>query len=55
MWRNPIVEAVLGHLNLSSDEREIIRSSLEKLVRDRGRGSGPAMLSNPINIGIGTK
>jgi ubiquinone/menaquinone biosynthesis C-methylase UbiE len=52
---NPIVEAVLGHLNLSTDEREIIQSSLEELVRDRARRGGPAMLSNPINIGIGTK
>ena len=55
IWSNPIVEAVLGHLNLSLGEREIIQSSLEGLVRDRARGSGPAILSNPINIGIGTK
>jgi ubiquinone/menaquinone biosynthesis C-methylase UbiE len=55
IWSNPIVEAVLGHLNLSSHEREIIQSSLEELVRDRARATGPAMLSNPINIGIGTK
>jgi ubiquinone/menaquinone biosynthesis C-methylase UbiE len=55
IWSNPIVEAVLGHLNLSSDERGIIQSSLEELVRDRAKGSGTAMLSNPINIGVGTK
>ena len=55
IWSNPIVEAVLGHLNLSLGERETIQSSLEGLVRDRARGSGPAILSNPINIGIGTK
>jgi SAM-dependent methyltransferase len=52
---NPIVEAVLGQLNLSTDEREIIQRSLEERVRDRATRDGPAMLSNPINIGIGTK
>lgn len=52
---NPIVEAVLGELSLSGNERQIIQSSLEKLVRERAKGSGPAELTNPINIGIGTK
>lgn len=55
IWSNPIVEMVLGELNLSSDERQIIRRALETLVRERAAGSGSAWLTNPINIGIGTK
>ena len=37
---NPIVEMVLGELNLSSDEREVIQQALERLVRERAGGSG---------------
>jgi ubiquinone/menaquinone biosynthesis C-methylase UbiE len=55
IWSNPIVEMVLGELNLSSDERDIIQHALERLVRERAGGSGPAKLTNPINIGIATK
>ncbi|HWM27054.1 MAG TPA: methyltransferase domain-containing protein [Woeseiaceae bacterium] len=55
IWSNPIVEMVLGQLNLSSDERQVIQRSLEKLVRERAGGRGPAKLTNPINIGVGTK
>ena len=55
VWNNPIVETVLGGLNLTSDERGVIQQAREKLVRERAGGGGPAVLANPINIGIGTK
>jgi ubiquinone/menaquinone biosynthesis C-methylase UbiE len=55
VWSNPIVETVLGSLSLSNDERVVIQKSLEKLIRERAGGSGPAVLTNPINIGIGAK
>ena len=55
VWSNPIVELVLGGLNLTSDERGAIRDALEPMVRERAGGSGPAVLTSPINIGIGTK
>lgn len=55
IWSNPIVETVLGELNLTSNEQQVIQRALEKLVRERADGSGPASLTNPINIGIGTK
>ena len=42
-------------LNLTSDERGVIQQALEKLVRERAGGRGAAKLTNPINIGIGTK
>lgn len=53
VWSNPIVETVLGSLQLTNGEREVIRQELENLVRERG-GSGTAILTNPINVGIGT-
>jgi hypothetical protein len=46
---------VLGELNLTSDERGAIRDALAPLVRERASGNGPAVLTSPINIGIGTK
>ena len=49
VWSNPIVEMVLGSLKLTNDERGVIQQALEKM------GSGPAKLTIPINIGIGTK
>jgi SAM-dependent methyltransferase len=55
IWSNPIVEMVLGQLNLSGDERQITQRALERLVRERAGGSGPAKLTNPINISVGTK
>ena len=55
VWSNPIVEMVLGGLNLTNDERGVIQQTLEKMVRARAGGSGAAKLKNPINIGVGTK
>ena len=52
---NPIVEMVLGSLNLTDDERHAIQQSLENIVRARASGNAAAKLTNPINIGIGTK
>jgi ubiquinone/menaquinone biosynthesis C-methylase UbiE len=55
VWSNPIVEMVLGSLNLTNDERGVIQQALEKMVRERAGGSGAAKLTNPINIGVGAK
>lgn len=55
VWSNPIVEMVLGSLNLTNDERGVIQQALEEMVRERAGGSGAAKLTNPIHIGIGTK
>jgi SAM-dependent methyltransferase len=55
VWSNPIVEGILGDLGVSGDERETIEEVLERLVRERAGGSETAVLTNPINIGIGTK
>jgi SAM-dependent methyltransferase len=55
IWSNPLPEALLGGLALTGDERGAIQRTLERLVRERAAGAGPARLSNPINIGIATR
>jgi ubiquinone/menaquinone biosynthesis C-methylase UbiE len=55
IWSNPIAEAVLEELSLTDGERTVIQQTLEMLVRKRAGESGSALLSNPVNIGIGTK
>ncbi len=55
VWSNPIVEMVLGSLNLTNKERGVIQQTLETMVRERAGGSGVAKLTNPVNIGVGTK
>jgi len=51
---NPIVESVLSGLELTKDERGMVRQTLDDMVRERA-GSGAAELTSPINIGIGIK
>ena len=55
VWSNPIVATVLEELKLTADEEAIVRQTLGSLVRERANGDGPALLSNPVNIGIGAK
>jgi SAM-dependent methyltransferase len=55
VFSNPIVETVLGSLNLTHDERGVVQLTLDRMVRERAGGHRPAKLTNPINIGIGTK
>lgn len=55
IWSNPIAGAVLEGLKLAESEREVVQQTMEKLVGERAGGNGAARLSNPINIGVGTK
>jgi ubiquinone/menaquinone biosynthesis C-methylase UbiE len=55
VWSNPIVEMVLGSLNLTNDDRDVIQQALEEMVRKRAGTSSTAKLTNPIHIGVGTK
>jgi SAM-dependent methyltransferase len=55
IWSNPIVEQVLADLRLTGDERDLIQRALERLVCERAGGCSAARLTNPINIGLGTK
>jgi ubiquinone/menaquinone biosynthesis C-methylase UbiE len=52
---NPIAGMILAELNLTKEQTTVVQQALERLVRERSGGSGPAVLTNPINIGIGTK
>ncbi len=55
VWSNPIVEKVLSGLNLTNDERDVVKQTLEVAVRRRAGSDSAAKLTNRINIGIGTK
>ena len=52
---NPIVGMVLAELSLTNEQIAVVRQALDDMVRKRSGGSGPAVLTNPINIGVGTK
>lgn len=52
---NPVVENLLGSLNLTDGEREVIRQRLATIVRYRAGSDGIARLTSPIHIGIGVK
>jgi SAM-dependent methyltransferase len=51
---NPIVETVLGSLDLTNDERVTIQQALDTMVDERAGSDGAARLTNPIHIGVGT-
>jgi ubiquinone/menaquinone biosynthesis C-methylase UbiE len=55
IFSNPIVETILGSLSLTNDERGLVQLALDRMVQERAGASGAAKLSNPINIGIGSK
>jgi SAM-dependent methyltransferase len=52
---NPIVGSVLGCLGLTGDETGVVQQALERQVRERSGGHGPAVLTNPIHIGTGIR
>jgi ubiquinone/menaquinone biosynthesis C-methylase UbiE len=55
IWSNPIVETVLDSLGLTMNEVGVVQRALDRMVRERAGGAGAAELTNPVNIGIGTK
>jgi ubiquinone/menaquinone biosynthesis C-methylase UbiE len=55
VWSNPIVEDVLRSLELSSAERATIKQTVGEMFRRRADDGRVARLSNPVNIGLGTK
>lgn len=50
---NPIGAALVA--DLTEDQGAAVRQALDAMLRERSGGSGPAVLNNEINIGIGTK
>jgi len=53
---NPLAEMILTDLlELTQGERDVVRETLDKMVRERAGDGKAALLTNPVNIGIGTK
>jgi ubiquinone/menaquinone biosynthesis C-methylase UbiE len=52
---NPIAEQILLDLKLSQQNMDVIKQTLDQKVHDRSQNSGTAVLTNPINIGVGRK
>lgn len=52
---NPIAGAILAELDLTGEQTAIVRDALDELVRERAGGDAAAVLTAPINIGIGSR
>jgi hypothetical protein len=52
---NPIVGHVLSELNITDEQNEIIKNQLEQMIRQRAGINSTAILTDPVNIGFGTK
>jgi hypothetical protein len=52
---NPIAGMILAGLNLTEEQLAVVQQALDGMIRERSGGSGPAVLTNPINIATGTK
>lgn len=50
---NPIVGMIIA--DLSQAQEAVVRESLDAMLRERSGGNGPAVLTNPVHIAIGTK
>jgi ubiquinone/menaquinone biosynthesis C-methylase UbiE len=55
VWSNPIVESILGELGVTQAEQAAIRQATQRLVSERAAAGRTATLTNPVNIGVGTK
>jgi SAM-dependent methyltransferase len=53
LYGNPIPGMMVA--DLSEDQRARLRQVLDGMVRERAGASGRAVLTNPVNIGVGTK
>jgi ubiquinone/menaquinone biosynthesis C-methylase UbiE len=52
---NPIVGAVLSELDLTEARTADVVRALDAMIRERANGAEHAVLTHPINVGIGTK
>ena len=50
---NPIAGIILG--DLTDEQQATMRQVLDGMLRERSGGNGPAVLTAPLNIGVGTK
>jgi hypothetical protein len=49
----PIAGMIVG--DLTDEQQATVREVLDGMLRERSGGNGPAVLTAPLNIGIGTK
>jgi hypothetical protein len=50
---NPIATTIVG--DLPEDQQATVRQVLDGMLRERSGGNGSAVLTAPLNIGVGTK
>jgi ubiquinone/menaquinone biosynthesis C-methylase UbiE len=50
---NPIAGMIVG--DLTPEQQAAVRRVLDEMLRRRSQGTGPAVLTAPLNIGVGTK
>jgi ubiquinone/menaquinone biosynthesis C-methylase UbiE len=50
---NPIAEMIIG--DLTPGQQATVRQVLDRMIRERSGGHGPAVLTAPLNIGVGQK
>jgi ubiquinone/menaquinone biosynthesis C-methylase UbiE len=53
LYGNPIPGMLVA--DLTEEQQTRLRKVLDGMLRERSGGDGPAVLTNPVNIGIGTK
>jgi hypothetical protein len=52
-YGNPISDVILSAVN--EDQRARLREVLDGMLRERAGADGRALLTNPVNVGVGTK
>lgn len=52
---NPIPGTVIAELNLTEEQQARLRQILDGMLRERAGRDGRAILTNAVNIGVGTK
>jgi hypothetical protein len=55
LYGNPIPQHIISELDLSPGQIKKVKEQLEAMIRERMGKNKYAILTNPVNIGIGTK
>jgi ubiquinone/menaquinone biosynthesis C-methylase UbiE len=55
LYGNPIPGTVIAELNLTEEQQARLRQILDGMLRERAGGDGRAVLTNVVNVGVGTK
>jgi ubiquinone/menaquinone biosynthesis C-methylase UbiE len=55
LYGNPIPGTVIADLNLTEEQQARLRQILDGMLRERADGDGRAVLTNAVNVGVGTK